>query len=294
MRLTDIILLIGADNLLDEVVADDVFFAELGNANALDFTADFERFDETGLFALRQIDLGDIAGDNGLGVETEARQEHLHLLAGGVLGFVQNHEGIVERAAAHESERSNFDDALFEEAIEFVGLEHVVERVVKRAHVRIDFFLQRAGKKSKALAGFNRGPSENDAIDALGEQRADRHGDSYIRFTGATWANPKHHVVLFNLFHVVALAVVLRRDDFFAEGTLAAMLERAARRFMRISGRDVNQRIYFGARELPSMAGKMVVLFHDFHGVINVVLLAFDGQAIVVEVRADVEGVFEQ
>ncbi len=92
----------------------------------------------------------------------------------------------------------------------------------------------------------------------------------------------------------MALAVVFRRDDFFAERALAAVLESAARRFVRIARSDVNQGIHFGARKLPTVTREVVVLLDDFHGVIDVVLIAFDGQAIVVEVRADVERVFKQ
>ena len=120
------------------------------------------------------------------------------------------------------------------------------------------------------------------------------HRDGEIRFTGAAGADRKHHVVLLNLFHVMALAVVFRRDDFLAERTLAAMFERAARRFVGIAGGDVNQRIHFGAGKLATVTREVVVLFDDFHGVVDVVLVAFDGEAVVVEVRADVERVFEQ
>ena len=63
---------------------------------------------------------------------------------------------------------------------------------------------------------------------------------------------------------------------------------------VRIVCGDVNQRIHFGAGKLAAVAGEMVVLLDDFHGVIDIVLVTFDGEAVVVEVRADVEGVFEQ
>ena len=83
-----------------------------------------------------QIDLRDVAGDDGLRSEAEARQEHLHLLGGGVLRFVEDHERVVERAAAHERERRHFDRAALEILLGFLDVEHVVERVVERTQVR--------------------------------------------------------------------------------------------------------------------------------------------------------------
>ena len=40
-----------------------------------------------------------IAGNNHFRVEAHARQEHFHLLAGGILRFVENDEAVVQRAA---------------------------------------------------------------------------------------------------------------------------------------------------------------------------------------------------
>ena len=42
-----------------------------------------------------QIDLRDVAGDDDFRTEPQARQCHLHLLGRGVLGFVQDNEGVI-------------------------------------------------------------------------------------------------------------------------------------------------------------------------------------------------------
>ncbi len=73
---------------------------------------------QAGLLGVGQVDLGEVAGDDGLGVVAEAGEEHLHLLVGGVLGLVHDDEGVVERAAAHEGQRRDLDD---------VGLQHLVD-----------------------------------------------------------------------------------------------------------------------------------------------------------------------
>ena len=52
----------------------------------------------------------------------------------------------------------------------FSGIEHVVKRVIQRAQIGIDFFLQSAGQEPKAFSGFDRGARQDDAVHALGEQ----------------------------------------------------------------------------------------------------------------------------
>ena len=52
----------------------------------------FARIRKTAFLPARKIDLSDVAGDDRLGAEADARQEHLHLLHGGVLCLIQNDE----------------------------------------------------------------------------------------------------------------------------------------------------------------------------------------------------------
>ena len=63
---------------------------------------------------------------------------------------------------------------------------------------------------------------------------------------------------------------------------------------MGLIGGHVDQRLHLGARELPPMTRDVVVFLDDFHGVIDVVLIAFNAQPVVVQVRADMQRVFEQ
>ena len=56
-------------------------------------------------------------------------------------------------------------ESALEQLLHFFGFEHVVERVVERAQIGIDLFLQGAGQKAEALAGFDGGAGENDAAD---------------------------------------------------------------------------------------------------------------------------------
>src|SRR5689334_5373603 len=91
--------------------------SKLSERNSFDVAQNFHGLLEAGLLAAAQIDLRDIAGDDGGGTETDTREEHLHLLGGGVLRLVENDERIVERAAAHVRERSYLDAVAFEQPL---------------------------------------------------------------------------------------------------------------------------------------------------------------------------------
>src|SRR5215472_13964501 len=87
-----VILLVGPDDLLNEVMADNVLFSKLDHADPWNTSADIQRLEKPRPFAGWQIDLRHVSRDHRLGIESQARQKHLHLFAGGVLGFIQNHE----------------------------------------------------------------------------------------------------------------------------------------------------------------------------------------------------------
>jgi hypothetical protein len=78
---------VGADDALDEVVADDVDVFKVAEANAFDAVEDVEGFEEAGFLGVGQVGLGEVAGDDGLGVGAETGDEHLHLFHRRVLGF---------------------------------------------------------------------------------------------------------------------------------------------------------------------------------------------------------------
>ncbi len=86
-----------------------------------------------------------------------------------------------------------------------LGFEQVVERVVERAEVGIDFLLEGAGEEAEALAGFDGGADEDDAADLFGIHGGDGHGDGEIGFAGAGGADAEDHVVLLDGLDVLAL-----------------------------------------------------------------------------------------
>ena len=128
--------------------------------------------DQAGALVGGQVDLGDVAGDDHPRVEAEPGQEHLHLLGAGVLRLVEDDEGVVEGAAAHEGERRDLDHAALEVAVDPVGVEHVVERVEERPQVGVDLGLDVAGQEAEPLAGLDRGPGEDDPLHLLSASAA--------------------------------------------------------------------------------------------------------------------------
>jgi len=112
------------------------------------------------------FDLVRVAADHHPAAHPEARKEHLHLERRGVLRLVEDDEGVVERAAAHEGDRRDLDLAAGDAPLDLLGREHVVERVVERAEIGIDLLLHVAGKKAQSLAGLDRGPREDQPVDA--------------------------------------------------------------------------------------------------------------------------------
>ncbi len=131
------------------------------------------------------VDLGDVAGHDHLRSEADAGEEHLHLLGRGVLGLVEDDEAVVERAAAHERQRRHLDGLALEQLLRALRLDHVVERVVQRAEVGVDLGHQVARQEAEPLAGLDRGPGEDDALDVLGLQRLHRHRHRQPALAGA-------------------------------------------------------------------------------------------------------------
>ena len=153
------------------------------------------RFEQAGMLVRRQIDLRFVAGDDGLGADAEAREEHEHLLGGRVLRFVENDEGVVQRASAHVGQRRDLDDAALGVLLDFLGRQHVVQRVVQRAQIGHDLLVEIARQKAERLAGLDRRAGEDDARNLAFAQRGQRHGHGQIGLARAGRADAEGHVV---------------------------------------------------------------------------------------------------
>ena len=112
------------------------------DADVFNVFDDLHRILQAAALAVRQVHLGNIAGDDRLGAEADTGEEHLHLLGGGILRFVQYNKCVVERAAAHVGEGGDFDGARLLVAAELFCRQKFCKAVVDGAQVGGYLFLE--------------------------------------------------------------------------------------------------------------------------------------------------------
>src|ERR1700732_893233 len=285
---------ISLDDPLHKVVAHNVVLVKIDQRNPFDLSHHINGFKQARPAVARQIDLSDVAGDDSLGVEPEAREKHLHLLAGCVLRLVEDDERIVQCAAAHEGKRCDFDNAILKKTLEAVGLKKIVQRVIKWTHVRIDFFLKRAGKKAEAFAGFDGGPGENDAVHLFRKQCGNGHGDGKVRLASSARPNREDHVEGFQRFQIKALIDALWGDVLFAGRARPRRQKSAFEIGAGFFGGDLEKRLYFvGIRNAPR-GDATVELIKNFGGALDLNGRTFDFEVVIVELGCYVQAGFEQ
>ena len=152
-----------------------------------------------------QVDLGDVAGHHHLRVESQSRQEHLHLLRGRVLRFVEDHIRVVERAAAHVGERRHFDCAVVEQRAHALRTEHVGQGVVQGAQIRVHLLVERTGQESEVLSRFHGGTCQDDAPHLAFLERAHGLGHRQVGLAGAGRADAERDGVLVDRLHIARL-----------------------------------------------------------------------------------------
>ena len=230
-----------------------------------------------------------------LRLRAEAGEEHEHLLGGGVLRLVEDDKGAVQRAPAHVGERSDLDDAALHVALHFLGLEHVVQRVVERAQIGHDLFLQVARQKAERLAGLDGGAGEDDARDLLLFQRGDGHGHGEVGLAGAGGADAEDHVVGLDGLEVGALAGGLRDDRRTLRARRGSCVSSSSSRlgFVRLGdGAERVEKLVLadGHAALP----RAVELLEDAPRLLDAIRLALDAQPAVARGHADFERLLER
>jgi hypothetical protein len=188
-----------------ERVTNHVAGLEEGETDAVHPSQYFDRVLQARLLVLWQVDLGHVAGNDRGRAEADAGQEHLHLLDRRVLRLVEDDERIVERAAAHVRQRRDLDDVLFQQLDDFLHAEHLVQRVVQRAQVGVDFLGKVAGQEAELLAGFDRGADQDQALHAGFVERFDRHRDREEGLAGTCRADAEVDVMRGDRVQVTAL-----------------------------------------------------------------------------------------
>ncbi len=179
--------------------------AQVDDGNSADAAQHAFGVDQTAQLAAGQVDLADVAGHHRLGAKADAGEKHLHLFDRGVLRFIQNHKGVVERAPAHEGQRRDLDLLALERFLHLVGAHQLVQRIVQRAQVGVNFLAQVAGQKTQLLTRFHCRAGQHDALHRAAFERVDRAGHRQIGLAGAGRANRKADVVRGHVFQVARL-----------------------------------------------------------------------------------------
>ena len=237
------VVVVGVDDALHERMTNDIGAAKCVDVDAVDVAKDVADLEQAGLLGAGEIDLRYVAGDHHARVFAEAREKHHHLLGRGVLGFVENDERVRQRAAAHVGERGDFDDALFGEPADIVGIEHVVQRVVERTKIRKDFFAKIAGEEAEGFAGFDGGAGEDDAFDLVFEEGRDGGGHGEVGFTGAGGADAEDDGVFEDGLEVEFLADGFGDDRFAIGGDDERAREEFAELFALAAGDGVGDAV---------------------------------------------------
>src|ERR1017187_8711243 len=197
--------LVGTHNSLYESVTHHIRILEVTEANALNSLEDVDRVQQSRFTRIGKVDLCDVSCNHRLGTVAHACEEHLHLLDRGILRLVHDDESVIERAPTHESERSYFDDVFLQHLVDLFGSKQVIEGVIKRTQIRIDFLLQGSGQESELFTGLDGGPNEHDAAYFFGVHGGYRHSYGKVGFPGASRTYAKGHIVLLDGLNVLSL-----------------------------------------------------------------------------------------
>ena len=169
-------------------MAHHIGFGKANDTNTFDAFQNRQRFVQPFGAPAGQVALGGVASDHHLRILAQPGQRHLHLGAGGVLGFVQDHDGARQGAAAHEGQRRHLDHALLAQPRRLFA-QHVEQRVGQGAQIGIDLLVEVAGQKAQPLARLNGRPRQDDTLDAAFLQHMGGEGGSEIGLAGAGGAD---------------------------------------------------------------------------------------------------------
>ena len=124
--------------------------------------------------------------------------------------------------------RRDLDEAARDQLVGLLEVHHVVERVVERPQVRRDLLLHAAGEKPEPLARLDGRPREDDPLDLLLHQRADRQRHRQVGLAGPRRPDAEHDVVLADGVDVALLGQALGGDGPRAAGDQDRVVEDVA------------------------------------------------------------------
>src|SRR5262249_40523416 len=150
-----------------QLMPHNIALVKIRESETLDVLEHINCFQQATSASVGQIDLRNVPRDHCLGVKSQARHKHFHLLGSSVLRLVQNDKRIIQSTAAHESDGRDLNDIFFQITVHSLRIKHVVESIIKRAQIWIDFFLQCPRQKAQTFSSFHCRTCQNDPIHTL-------------------------------------------------------------------------------------------------------------------------------
>ena len=160
------------------------------------------RLDQAAELTRRQIDLGGVAGDDHPRSLAQTGEHHAHLGGGGVLGLIEDHEGIGQGAAAHVGQRRHLDHVLLDQGGGALLAQQGVQGVVEGAQVGVHLLLQVAWQEAEPLACLHGGAREDQPLHLALLQHAHGLHGSQEGLAGAGGAEGQGEVVALDRLHV--------------------------------------------------------------------------------------------
>ena len=222
---------IGADDFAHEIVADDVAFGECHMADA--------STPKAGRWLRRGRTSGPEAGRSCEGSPVTIMREPSPRRVRNIFICIEvafcasssRTQALRQRAPAHEGERRDFNHAGLHPALDHARVHEVMQPVVDRAQIGIDLFAHVAGQKAKALASFDGGARQDQALDHALFQQRHRMTDREPGLACASGTFGENQLMALQRAQIEILRSVAGAHR--AALARADLLEAAARRFRR-------------------------------------------------------------
>ncbi len=204
--------LVGVDDTHDEVAADDVVPLEAHEGDTLDAVERSPGVLEATHLPLGQVHLGGVSRYDHLGAESQAREEHLHLLRRGILRLIEDDERVVQGTASHKRQRCDLDYTPLQVRLELGRVDHLVQSVVEGPEIRIHLRHHVPRQEAQRLPRLDRGPGQDDPGDLPPVQSVDRQSHREVCLAGPRGTDSEDDLVLADGVGVGLLVACLRRD----------------------------------------------------------------------------------
>lgn len=241
----------------------------------------------------RQVDLGGVTGDHRPGIKADSGEEHLHLLPGRILRFIQYDKGIAQRPAAHEGQRGNLDNTSFDEIRCLVRAKHIDQGIVERPQERIDLLGQVAGQEAELFTGLDGRPGQDDGTHPLLDQGGNGHGHGQIGLAGTGGADAEDDVVITDSVDIDLLVGGLRRDNPVSRGDIDLVEKNLVQPRLGVGLQDFQAEGDVGREDRIAGSDQLVELFEQVDGQCHIVAGAGDGQASAPDMNFDAGAVFQ-